>query len=70
MGLTDGTYKTGVQVGSTGALQASVEMYGVNIGTWGGPSLTNAKTYGIVSDVSKSGIIVEPDTQISMIIKY
>ena len=27
-------------------------------------------TFGVIADVTKSGIIVEPDTQISMIIKY
>ena len=45
-------------------------VFNADIGTYYNYSTNVYGTFGITTNSSKSGIIVEPDTQISMIIKY
>lgn len=49
---------------------AGIEDYGKPISTSNTSTSVRTGTLGLSDDASKSGIIVEPDTQISMIIKF
>jgi len=74
LGLTNGSSDNyGLQTpnGGTVITLAGTNKAGTNAGSACAYSYAPAeKTLGISRDVTKSGIIVEPDTQISMIIKY
>lgn len=72
LGLTNGTTNYGL-AGSNGAIFGGITgAYGQNVGGSAGGgnwSPTNTK-YGVTTDASKSGIIVEKDTQLFYVIKY
>lgn len=78
LGLSNGTRNFGIHTGdayySSGIMFAGTDWYGANKTQSSGAIATgnsgDTSILGITTDTSKSGIIVEPDTQISMIIKY
>lgn len=72
LGLTNGTKNFGIGQSTfygINAVFANSAVFNVNVGT-NLSTLETSQSLGVVSDASKSGIIVEPDTQISMIIKF
>ena len=75
LGLTNGTTNYGLMkqlAGNIGILQGATGYFGVNVGdnVSVGATPTNGQALGITTDSSKSGIVVEPDTQLKLIIKY
>lgn len=53
-------------------LFVSTSAYGQSVGSYSGTGAPFYNDYnvGITTDSSKSGIIVEPDTQLKLVIKY
>ena len=75
LGLTEGTNNTGtMETASTGLTSSRTSDFGGNVGattpTSQSGGIINERLIGITTDASKSGIIVEKDTQLSFIIRY
>lgn len=60
LGFTDGTDYVGLTSDHNGSLFAKTNMYGKNVGTaWIDSSPITAKTVGLTTDPSKSGIVID-----------
>lgn len=70
LGLKNATQNLGLNMISGGALTGYVGDYGKNIGTHSGSSSNNVGTYGITTESDKSGMIVEPDSDLVICIRY
>jgi len=72
LGLTDGTNNMGLfqSDSSYRDLRAGTPSYGTEVGDTNLNSSGVNKTLGITTDPTKSGIIVEPDNNIKIIIKF
>ena len=72
LGLTNNTDNIGLIGSSNNGLYQYKNIYGENVGTTasGAGVSVNLKSLGLTTDSSKSGIIVEPDTDIKLVIKY
>ena len=74
LGFTDGTNTYGLEVSGNNPNNYLFRTgdYGKSVGASGGDGSTGTGgiTYGITTDSSKSGMIVEPDSQIKLCIKY
>lgn len=70
LGLYDGTNNFGIYTESN-QIDISKLSYGTNVGTT--RQVATVSSYinsGITTDPTKSGIIVEPDIEIKLVIKY
>ena len=75
VGMTDGTKTGGLQrdyTGNTGSyLQFGEGVYGTQVGSARTPAPDlGGKTIGITTDGTKSGIIVEPDSELIVCIRF
>lgn len=72
MGLTNGTNNSGLgrYNANTAFINNSIGNYGKPVGSAYSSTTELTGTFGITTDSTKSGIIIEPDTDIRMIIKY
>ena len=76
LGMTNGSVNAGTAMGSTTyytSWSPSIVGYGANVGSNTPVNMTGFTVnqgIGVTTDSSKSGIIVEPDTDIKLVIKY
>jgi len=72
LGVTDGTVTQGLTGSSSWQLGSTTNAYGGSVGTVYSSTtyMGNQKAVGLTTDETKSGIIVEPDTNIKLVIKY
>ena len=69
IGLTDGTKNYGFAQATY--LTTRDNFYGSSVGAWtSGSPIADGKSTGLTTDSSKSGIIVESDSQLKLCIKY
>lgn len=70
LGLTDGTTNQGLDRTGTGFLVPSIDAYGKNTGSVVASGGGKVSTYGVTTDPSKSGMIVEEEFRAKLCIRY
>ena len=61
---------SGLSTNNTGAVDNHADSYGTYLGNIRTGTAYNTQNIGVTTDSTKSGIIVEQDTDIKLVIKY